>query len=194
MKDKVILTDFDGALGDWQTAFDTWMANQGYKIAIPDHVGEYRIGKQYNIPISEAMQRVREFNNSDAIACVPALRDAKEYIIKLHNEHGYVFHCITSLSKEEYAYRKREENLQELFGPTAFEKLTCLDTGADKKDALLEYKDSGCFWIEDNVTNAEIGAELGLNPIVVAHGYNETCTKFPRVHTWREIYDIIVGR
>lgn len=193
MKNRVIVTDYDGCLGDWQSAFDTWMANEGYTVAIPDHIGEYRIGKQYNIPEIEAMQRVGEFNNSGAIAGIPALRDARQYINTLHYLHGYVFHCITSLSKEEYAYRQREENLQELFGSTAFERLTCLDTGADKKEALLEYEGSGCFFVEDNVNNAEIGAELGLNPIVIAHGYNETCTKFPRVHTWREIYEIIIN-
>lgn len=191
MKDKLILTDFDGVLGDWQTAFDTWMANQGYAIAIPDHQGEYRIGKQYGIPVEEAMQRVREFNNSEAIATVPALRDARQYINKLHYLHGYVFHCVTSLSKEEYAYRKREENLQELFGETAFEKLTCLDTGADKRTVLEQYRDTGCFFIEDNVVNAEVGAELGLTPILIAHGYNQECTKFPRVHTWSEVYNLI---
>ena len=40
----------------------------------------------------------------------------------------------------------------------------CLDTGADKDEALAPYFNSGAFWIEDKTENAELGAELGLQP------------------------------
>lgn len=193
MKNKIILVDCDGAVADWQHGFDNWMTRHGFNIAIENHTSDYRISKQYGITSDEAMIQVRAFNASKDIASIPALRDAKEYIAKLHNEHGYEFHCITSLGKTEFAHQWRQENLVELFGPTAFTRLVCLDTGADKDEVLAEYADSKCFWIEDNPSNAFAGAKLGLTPILVAHGYNEQCKMFPRVHTWKEIYEIIVN-
>ena len=77
------------------------------------------------------------------------------YVKRLHEEHGYVFHCITSLSKDENAQELRRMNLKKLFGKTAFDKFIFLDTGADKDEALLPYKDSGLWWIEDKIDNSK---------------------------------------
>lgn len=195
MKNKIIIVDADGTILFWQDSFDKWMAKKGYAPAIVDVAerhAEYRIWKQYGVSPKEAMDIVREFNNSPDIAEIAALRDAEHYIKLLHNKHNYVFHCITSLSAEEHAHRYRSENLKQLFGPTAFEKLICLETGGDKTNTLAQYKDTECWWVEDVTENARIGAQLGLRPILVAHGYNET-DEFPRVHSWKEIYEIITG-
>ena len=53
------------------------------------------------------------------------------------------------MSRDENAGKLREMNLSKLFGNQAFERIVCLDTGADKHEALEEYKDSGCWWLED---------------------------------------------
>jgi hypothetical protein len=83
-------------------------------------------------------------------------------------------------------------NLQKLFGKTAFERVVCLDTGADKNDALAEYRDSGCWWVEDKPENAEVGYALGLRSILMEHGHNmnHECP-YPVVKNWKEIYSII---
>ncbi len=75
---KIILTDADGVLLDWEFAFGVWM-----------------------------------------------------------EQHGFVFHCITSMSSDENAQELRKMNLRKLFGETAFTKFIILDTGADKDDVLL---------------------------------------------------------
>ena len=66
--------------------------------------------------------------------------------------------------------------------------------GADKDEALEEYRDSGCFWIEDKVENAELGVELGLETILIEHGHNEDYENenIQKVTHWKEIYDLIV--
>jgi hypothetical protein len=85
-------------------------------------------------------------------------------------------------------------NLNKLFGPTAFEKVVCLDTGADKHDALAEYRDSGCWWVEDKPENADVGHALGLKSILVEHGHNmDYLCSYPIVKNWREIYAIITS-
>jgi hypothetical protein len=75
-----------------------------------------------------------------------------------------------------------------------FEKYVYLDTGADKDEALAEYKGTGCYWVEDKMENADVGAELGLESILVAHVHNKDYTgSATRVQNWKEIYDIVTS-
>ena len=49
--DKVILTDVDGVLLNWEYAFDCWMNELGlYKLPDTNHL--YNIGDRYGIAIS----------------------------------------------------------------------------------------------------------------------------------------------
>ena len=59
--------------------------------------------------------------------------------------------------------------------PTVFEKYVYLDTGADKDEELEAYRDTGCLWVEDKVENAIAGAKVGLESVVMSHGYNQDC-------------------
>ena len=112
---------------------------------------------------------------------------------KLHEEHGYVFHCITSLSTDPFAYKLRLQNLNKLFGEGVFEKLVCLECGADKDEALAEYKDTGYYWIEDKPENAEAGAKVGLEPLLIEHGHNMEYQEFPNFAKWKDLYEHIAG-
>jgi len=67
----------------------------------------------------------------------------------------------------------------------------CIGTGADKDEALEPYRDSGLFWIEDKIENAELGNRLGLNSIIVEHGHNMHYEGLPVVKNWAEIYEMI---
>jgi hypothetical protein len=190
----VILTDVDGVLLNWEYAFDTWMQTHGHS-RIEGGQFKYDIGKRYNISHEQGKQLIKYFNESAAIGFLPPLRDAMHYVKKLHEEHGFVFHAITSMSLDKNAIHLREMNLKKLFGDTVFEKIVCLDTGADKDDALLPYKDSGLFWIEDKIVNCELGTRLGLKSLLMEHGHNMDFEhkEIPRVKNWREVYDIILG-
>jgi hypothetical protein len=190
----VILTDVDGVLLNWEYAFDTWMQTHGHS-RVEGGQFKYNIGKRYNISDDQGRQLIKYFNESAAIGFLPPLRDAMHYVKKLHEEHGFVFHAITSMSLDKNAIHLREMNLKKLFGDTVFEKIVCLDTGADKDDALLPYKDSGLFWIEDKIVNCELGTRLGLKSLLMEHGHNMDFEhqEIPRVKNWREVYDIILG-
>jgi len=187
--DKVILTDCDGVLLDWEYAFDSWMFRHGYTL---NFINSYNITERYNISKQEASKSVNMFNESAWIRRLSPLRDSIKYVKKLHEEHGYVFHCISSLSDDEYSQHLRTKNLQELFGNTAFQKFTYLKCGADKLNTLKEYKNSECWWIEDVPKNADHGSSLNLNSIVMAHEWNKNYSG-TRVQNWKEIYHMITG-
>jgi len=193
--DRLILADCDGVLLDWEYAFNIWMQEHGFE-EVPGSKLSYEMDERYGIPKEQVRKLIRLFNESAAIGFLPALRDAMYYVKRLHEEHGYRFHCITSLSTDTNAVKLREQNLSKLFGKTAFERVVCLPTGADKNEALEEYRDTGCYWIEDKPVNAEAGLAVGLRPLVMEHGHNLHYyhEHIPLMKNWREIYAKITGQ
>ena len=192
---KIILTDVDGVLLNWEWAFTTWMEQHGYT-QVENGNTYYNVYERFGISEAEGKQQVKIFNESAAIGFLPALRDSMYYVKRLHEEHGYVFRAITSLSLDPSAYKLRKMNLEKLFGSTAFEDILCLDTGADKDEALDPYSDTGLFWIEDKMENAIAGLEVGLNPILIEHGYNmdySVPVGMKKCLNWKEIYEHILA-
>jgi FMN phosphatase YigB (HAD superfamily) len=191
---KLILVDADGVLLNWEYAFAIWMEQHGHEKQ-PGSEFIYDIGERYIISKDQGRKLIKLFNESAAIGFLPPLRDAMFYVKRLHEEHGYVFHCVTSLSTDINAQRLREMNLSKLFGSTAFERVTCLETGADKNQALAEYAGSGCWWVEDKPENAEVGLDMGLRSILMEHGHNmnHVNKQIPVVKNWREIYNLVTG-
>lgn len=182
---KLILTDCDGVLLNWEFSFNRWMEENGYPLLIE---GEYKVSKSFGITREEGKVLIKQFNESAAIGFLPPLRDAIHYVKKLHEEKGYIFRVITSLSLNPYAQRLREYNLKTLFG-SAIDQVICLDTGADKDTALAPYKGSGLFWVEDKPENAELGVKLGLNSILMGHAHNIDNTNIPIAKNWKDIYE-----
>lgn len=194
MKNKIILTDADGVLLDWEYAFDVYMRQHGFNKVDGGNL-KYNIGSRYGIDMDQGKKLIKIFNESAHMGFLPPLRDAMYYVKRLHEEHGFVFHCITSLSKDENAQELRRMNLKKLFGETAFEKFIFLDTGADKDEALEPYRNSGLWWIEDKIVNCQVGNSLGLKSLLMEHGHNMDYEDpaIPRVKNWKDIYQIVVG-
>lgn len=187
---KLILVDADGVLLDWFYSFSSWMNAKGHPLVKPDN---YDLSIAFDLDKPTVKQLTRHFNESAWMEFLSPFRDAAHYVPRLHKEHGYVFHCITSLSNDLYAANLRQRNLSNLFGPTVFEKLICLDTGEDKEEALCRYANSGCIWVEDKPENAEVGYALGLSSILMSHGHNKNFLhhNIPVVNNWKEIYHMI---
>jgi len=189
---KLILTDADGVLLDWEWAFNIWMQEHGFE-EVPGSKLNYDMSIRYNISREQVVKLIRIFNESAAIGFLPALRDAMYYVKRLHEEHGFRFHCITSLSLDPNAQKLREMNLNKLFGSTAFERIVCLDTGAHKDEVLEEYEGTGCWWIEDKAENAEAGYKAGLKCLLLEHGHNmhHYHPSIALVKNWKQIFHII---
>lgn len=189
--EKMILTDADGVILNWLGAFEPWMSKRGYAKVVDN---EYNMAITYGIPKYAIKKLIKEFNESADIGYLAPYLDSVKYIKRLHEEHGYVFRVITSLSLNPYAAKLREKNLKRLFG-AAIDSVICLDTGADKDEALAPYAGSGMFWIEDKPENAAVGAAIGLKSILMMQSHNignvpEGCQ--PAVN-WKEVYELITG-
>lgn len=188
LHENVILTDIDGVVLNWFSAFDAWMQDYGYELVDTDG---YDISNAYRIPKTEGKKMVRFFNESAHMGYLTPFRDSLHYMKKIHEEKGYVFHAITSQSSNYNAQKLRIMNLQRLFGETLFDKFIILDCGADKNDALEEYRGTDCLWVEDKIENALVGQELGLDSILMEHRHNRHCNKIPLFRNWKEIYEIV---
>ena len=133
MENKVILTDCDGVVLDWEFAFHNWMEHRGH-FPVENHRLHYSIREKFDLRNdSTGDQVIKNFNESAAIGFLPPLRDAQYFVKKLHEQHQYKFIAITSLSLDPYAKELRVRNLKKLMGD-AFIEVVCLDTGADKDD------------------------------------------------------------
>ena len=194
-KDKIILTDCDGVVLDWEEGFSIWMEHHGHS-KVEGYQYVYSIGDRYGLTKEQGNKLVKQFNESAAIGFLPPLRDAQYFVKKLHEQHQYKFICITSLSLDPYAKYLRERNLKKLMGD-AFIDVVCLDTGADKDTILQEYgeKYSGNYWIEDKPENVNWGIDAGLNGILIEHGHNlDYKGDATIVKNWQEIYNIITAK
>lgn len=201
--DNVILTDCDGVLVDWLKSFVIWMAKHGHHPVTTEPT--YDINVMYGITKKQKAEYIKMFHVSAYVGFLNPLRDAMYYVDLLHRKHGYVFHLITSMSDDPMAKKLRIQNIENLFGKTAFERFTILGAGEDKTEALREYKDSGCWWIEDKPSNAEVPLEndFDIYSILMKHAHNENYLsdryskingwKVKTVDNWNQIYNLITG-
>lgn len=191
---NLILTDADGVLLNWEDTFKQWMRRHGFEIKEKKAYCSHGIDPavMYGITDEESSRYIRMFNDSANIGWLPPYKDAIKYVKKLHEEHGYIFHVITSFTDDLYAYELRKKNLANLFGPTAVQKMVILGIGESKEESLSDYKDSGLVFIEDRAANADLGLELGLDSIMMMQEYNQNYTgNALKVDSWKQIYDYI---
>lgn len=190
--DNVIVVDADGVILYWEHGFHMWMVSNGYK---QTSNGSYSIEDKYGISKEKADDLILSFNESAALRKLAPYKDAIKYIRKLHEDHGYVFHCITAIPNTHDMFEARMENIHNLFGKTAFERLTLCGDSSNKQELLKEYEDTECFWIEDLMKNCLMGLEVGMRALLMDHHYNKNDyhSGVSRVYNWKDIYWHITG-
>lgn len=188
---KIILTDCDGVLLDWDLSFEQWMLNQGYPKQVKD---TYDTGIAYQIERSDQRRLVKTFNESAWMGFIEPFRDAINGVQRLV-DNGYKFHCITSMTTEPKATELRKYNLEKVFGKDVFTKYVFLNIGKDKDEALASYNGTGYYWLEDKPKNAECGLQFGLKPILIEHEHNKNYKNenIMLLKNWEEITDRILN-
>lgn len=191
MDTKLILTDCDGVLLNWEQQFHNWMNARGYN---KEFHTSYEMEHHYpGMSQDEAQRHLTEFNGSSWIIGLPPFRDATIGVAKLV-QHGYKFHVITAMGTDKFAKILRQTNLDNVFGKDVIIELTMTDGSENKYNALLPYKDSDLYWIEDNSNNAVMGADLGLKSILMNHSHNmyESDKRLLHADNWNDICNHII--
>ena len=188
--DKIILTDIDGVVFDWHTAFVKWMELQGYaSTGVIHHDAE--IHNEFGISLQEATVKREEFNASMACSVLEPMREAEVWIKKLHEE-GFHFVAITSLSDKPIAQYYRYLNIEDYFDTDVFVDVRCLPAGAPKLEAMMDFENSGLIYIDDRISNLEDAIKVGLKPVMMKHAYNihYQNNNVHQVANWQEIYNL----
>ena len=191
MKNKSILTDCDGVLLNWCTAFHDWM--NGFGLFIKDDK-EYSMAKAYGISeedaekylnlacCSEMMKRLRPFSEED----VGVIQD---FVKK-----GWRISVLTATIDHPVIHNYRKENLINVFGENVFDQIICSDFSGKKIKHLKDLKSEYSYWVEDKVTNYKDGKSLGYKSFLMHRPWNKHLIKKSKyvVNNWKEIYDILM--
>ena len=198
---RIILTDVDGVLLEWENHFTKWMITRGHKLK-EDYKSEYDMGKRFifysnvfNEDPNYIKLAIREFNKSAWMATQPPMPESQTWVKLLHAE-GWTFIPISSQTSDIPAQELRKERLEELFGEDAFYNFHILETGQDKDDVLAEFHGTGLYFVEDKWTNALAGLRYGLKILFINHPYNQKY-KHPaitRVSNWQDIHKIVTRK
>ena len=202
---RIILTDVDGVLLEWEHHFTKWMLQKSYfdeqgnryypHKLLPNKQNEYEMANRFGVSKKEIRALIREFNRSAWMGTQRPIEESQTWV-KLLAAEGWTFIPITSQTSDIPAQELRKRRLGELFGDHVFTNYHILGTGADKDSALAEFHGTGLYWIEDKPHNAVAGLKYGLNPILIDHQYNRDFSHpdVQRVSNWKQIHEILSGR
>ena len=200
---RIILTDVDGVLLEWEHHFTKWMLQytlfdeRGARYhphrLLPDKENTYWMEERFGLPKEEMGKKIREFNRSAWMGTQRPMLESQTWVKLLHAE-GWTFIPITSQTSGKPAQELRKRRMGELFGDHVFANYHILGTGADKDSALAEFHGTGLYWVEDKPKNALAGLNYGLKPILIDHPYNKDFNHpdIIRVNNWKQIHEILV--
>jgi uncharacterized HAD superfamily protein len=202
---RIILTDVDGVLLEWEHHFTKWMLHRSYfdehgnryypyKL-LPNKQNTYEMAERFGMTKDQIRALIREFNRSAWMSTQRPMLESQTWV-KLLAAEGWTFIPITSQTSDIPAQQLRKRRLGELFGDHVFTNYHILGTGADKDSALAEFHDTGLYWVEDKPYNAVAGLKYGLKPILIDHPYNQDFDHpdIIRVSNWKEVYQILNGK
>jgi beta-phosphoglucomutase-like phosphatase (HAD superfamily) len=131
---------------------------------------------------------MRSHNNSAWLGYLEPMRDAKEVLLQIKRE-GWEIHGCTAMGFDPYAISLRKNNLETHF-PNVFDRLDTVGFGASKESWLEKYRGKDCVWVEDRISNAQLGASMGFKTFLMKQQYNARCddTRITKVDNWQQIH------
>ncbi len=185
MQRKILLTDIDGVVLDWQKHFNKYL----------DH---YYPGEELFDPTVFAQGErtgkiIKEFNNSAWIGFLEPWKDSVEVLTEL-NHMGWKIYGCTSMGTDQYANALRKKNIETLM-PDVFAQLEIIPFMQPKGNWLAPWKGSGAVWVEDKWSNAIIGADMGIKTFLMKQSYNskQDYQGVEKVDNWRQIYNKVIS-
>ena len=188
---KVILTDLDEVIFDWQGPFEKWATEvKGYNPELPLR-NFWDIERWLGLTYEEGRELIQEFNHLESFGDLKPLPRVVENVLLLADK-GYKFVAITACASDEWTHQTRWRNLRRCFGHV-FDTLHCVGLSQPKTDYLTRYQPT--WWVEDKATHAVAGADLGHYPFLINYSWNEyeKDERVMRVLNWDEIASTILS-
>jgi FMN phosphatase YigB (HAD superfamily) len=183
---KIIYTDVDATVLDFNLHWEPWLREQGYDFP-DDHLHRFnRLTLAFGISDEEESDVVHRYFACEHAYSVPAMKGAAEAMRSLH-VCGWRFVAITACPNTAGIAQRRRNNLEAVLG-VPFEEV--IATGFVSKRAVLSSLEPS-VWIEDNYDNALAGHELGFDTYLINHAYNADLPDagMTRVNDWSEIVE-----
>ena len=182
MEKKLILVDIDGVVLEHGTQFFHWLDQKG---VLKGNNESEKIAFLYQWHHNEPTELAEIYAQSGEeihYQFQQPFKDAKIYLHLLHEE-GWHFKAITCHGNSRKALIQRKENLFFHFKEKMWDEIICLGHTECKKLSLTKHKNENLFWVEDTLSNALLGQELGLHPIWMR---NEN---HPKINRHKDIQD-----
>lgn len=188
--EKQILLDADGVLLNWNAGFNAWAKERGY---VEVDTTDYDMAKRYRMPVETIVALIEEYNRSAAVSFLFPMPGSVLIVGKLR-ELGYEPVCISSFGGDTYSQIQRQRLLYDYF---RIDPRNChlLPTNGDKREVLSRWKDSHLPWVEDKLSNALLGKELGLDSILLRsdHTRDYVSNEIFVADSWYKIHDYLTG-
>jgi hypothetical protein len=164
---EYLLTDVDGVLLDWTTAFAEYMRSLGFKVPnTPPPT--YKLCEWLGMTDAEILKHIHDFNESAAFSRVPAFDDAVSMLSFMAVRFKIV--AISCCSESQFSRDNRVKNLKDKFGDI-FADIVLLPLRVSKTEVLSKYP-KGSIWVEDRFGYAKEGLELGMKTYLLSRPYN----------------------
>lgn len=190
-----IVVDCDGVLLNWFAGFSEFAAYNGIKRREVPFNTSLTINDHWET--NDELLWASRFNESLWFRKLPALRDAAKYVSMMVRDHGVRFHVITSCGNSPIVREARLDNLARVFGENTFHEVHTLQISASKYSKLINFKNSGCLYIDDLESHLDTSMHLGMKPLLMKGfhniGDNQNMNNHEVVSCWREVYEIYNG-
>lgn len=190
-----VITDVDGVLLDWESAFEGWMTK--HRNVVPNHSlspNTYNMEDKYGLKDQEILSHINEFNATVAFGHLAPVRDALEVVPGLLGTERFDWFWLSCARPDgdsdghETAIR-RFFNIKDVFGYPM--QGLCLKVRESKVSALKTFDPHKSVFIEDSLAHAMEGARAGFCTFLLDYPYNQTPNKMPnaivRVRSWADI-------
>ena len=109
---RIILTDVDGVLLQWEKHFREWMTMRGFELK-PNFEKSYSMEERYGIKKVLKESLIEEFNRSAWMSIQEPMPNSQTWVKLLHAE-GWTFIPITSQTRDVPGQELRKRRLKEL--------------------------------------------------------------------------------
>lgn len=183
---KLILTDIDQTLLNFNRPFETFLRERGMNIPIGSMDGYNNLPDAFpNVTQEETDSLVLEFFSCDMFDNLPPINGSREAVEYLHNE-GWEFVGISACPVSVGADR-RKANLEKSLG-VPFQEVILSGLTECKGNYLRNFDPA--VWVEDNASHSNIGHELGHRCYLIDMLHNRgKIARGKRVSNWKEIVD-----